>query len=67
MHERLIKYLDEEDRSVTKIEELEVELEVRSFPCQGRVELMAGEQVIYPGQGANLLLDYARSSRPQYI
>lgn len=28
MHERLIAYLDPSDHSVTKIEELEVELEV---------------------------------------
>ncbi|GAA5905950.1 beta-N-acetylhexosaminidase [Sporobolomyces salmoneus] len=50
MHERIIAYLDPTDDSVTKLEELEVELET-----------------IYPGQGANLMLDYNRCSRPQYI
>ncbi|GAA5866320.1 hypothetical protein JCM8547_000738 [Rhodosporidiobolus lusitaniae] len=49
MHERLVAYLDPNDTSVERIEELEVELEV-----------------IYPN-GPNLMLDYARCSRPQYV
>ncbi|GAA5839664.1 hypothetical protein JCM3766R1_000936 [Sporobolomyces carnicolor] len=50
MHGRISAYLDTADDSVTKLEELEVDLET-----------------IYPGQGANLMLDYNRCSRPQYI
>ncbi|GAA5961938.1 hypothetical protein JCM21900_001154 [Sporobolomyces salmonicolor] len=50
MHQRIIAYLDAEDQTVTKLEELEVELET-----------------VYPNQGANLMLDYARCSRPQYV
>lgn len=50
MHERLVAYIDPANQSVTRIEELEVEL-----------------QTIYPGQGANLMLDYQRASRPQFI
>ncbi|KAI5475274.1 hexosaminidase, glycoside hydrolase family 20 protein [Pseudohyphozyma bogoriensis] len=50
MHGRLIAYLDPEDTSVTRVEELEVDL-----------------QTAYPNQGPNLMLDYARASRPQYI
>ncbi|GAA6016817.1 hypothetical protein JCM11491_001816 [Sporobolomyces phaffii] len=50
MHERIAAYLDPNDQCVTRLEELEVELET-----------------IYPGQGANLMLDYNRCSRPQYI
>lgn len=50
MQDRLGRFLDEEDGSVTRVEELEVELEV-----------------VYPGQGANLMLDYARCSRPQCV
>ncbi len=50
MQDRLGRYLDEGDASVTRVEELEVEVEE-----------------VYPGQGANLMLDYARCSRPQCV
>lgn len=70
MHERLIAYLDQEDSSTVKLEELEVELEVRRAR-PSKLELWylcpALLQVIYPNQGCFLMLDYARCSRPQYV
>jgi hypothetical protein len=71
MHERLIAYLDPSDKSVLRIEELEVELEVRRFlPCLLSLVdtnlFLPLNQTIYPN-GPNLMLDYARCSRPQYV
>lgn len=81
MHRRLVAYLDPADSSVTRVEELEVELEVRSVSPlllgrakereRERAPLTGGRterpQTIYPNQGCSLMLDYARCSRPQYI
>lgn len=67
MHMRIVAYLDDTDTEVTDLEELEVNLQVRSValaPCAAADRV---SQTIYPGQGANLMLDHARASRPQYI
>ena len=69
MHQRLIAYLDTDNTSTIKLEELEVEQGVSTGAAtwSRRRSLTATKQVVFEGQRLNLMLDYARVSRPTYI
>ncbi|KAL7343763.1 hypothetical protein BJY59DRAFT_144991 [Rhodotorula toruloides] len=68
MHQSLIAYLDPNDTNVTKVEELEVELEVRLGRPVKEVQPRSPPrlQTVYPNS-CFLMLDYSRPARATYI